>query len=217
VPTRGNWTLPFPATRSICLLFFVFPWPVTVQAQAAGALIPRADNLHMGGPHVADVPLADLQFSDLAGMVGQSALIFVGKVQSIVCEGVGKPVIPRTYRVTFRVQRGIKGAATGETVSVREWSGLWAAVGRPRFRVGEQTLVFFYAPSGSGVTSTVGGSNGKLEVRGGEVTLPGEWAHAWPRQGAATGGSVVPDRMSVAWMVQQVALAAESARAGRSR
>lgn len=46
----------------------------------------------------------------------------------------------------------------------------------PRYRVGERALMFFYPAGAGGLTSLVGGSEGKLPVdRAGMVVLPMEW------------------------------------------
>ena len=119
-------------------------------------------------------------------IVRQAGLIFEGTVTAIEREaGSGK--IPQTYRITFRVRQGLRGVRSGATLTIREWAGLWegglgasASARRPRYRVGEHSVLFLYPASRAGLTSPVGGTRGKLAVnRAGLVVLPADWTNDW--------------------------------------
>ena len=65
-------------------------------------------------------------------------------------------------QITFHVDQGMRGARTGQTLVIREWSGLWQ--GEARHRVGERVMLFLYPPSKLGLTSPVGGASGRFEI-----------------------------------------------------
>ena len=100
----------------------------------------------------------------------QSGYIFSGTVKAI------ERLTPRAsgsvpvMRITFYVDRGLRGTATGQTLVIREWAGLWQA--GDRYRPGERVMLFLYPPSKLGLTSPVGGDSGRVPVDpGGKVII----------------------------------------------
>lgn len=101
-------------------------------------------------------PVGIFKMSRAAGM------IFSGRVTGIAR---GRPSAGHAIQivaVTFHVERAIRGVRNGETVTIKEWAGLWS--GRERYRVGERLLLFLYPPSRLGLTSPVGGELGRFSV-----------------------------------------------------
>lgn len=96
--------------------------------------------------------------------------IFAGRVQSIEYLSPKTPDEVATVRITFQVERAIRGTHTGTSLVIREWAGLWT--GGQRYRLGERLLLFLYPPSRLGLTSPVGGPRGRFAIdRGGQVVL----------------------------------------------
>jgi len=115
------------------------------------------------------------QVSELRQMTRHSGVIFAGRVLSV------QHLRPRfsnevpTMRVTFRVEKGIRGARTGSLFVLREWAALWNS--GERYRVGERVLLFLYPPSKAGLTSPVAGARGRFPVDAkGQVILNAERA-----------------------------------------
>ena len=67
-----------------------------------------------------------------------------------------------TVEIQFHVDEGLRGAKTGSTLRIREWTGLWTS--HDRYRVGERVALFLYPPSRLGLTSPVGGDLGRFPV-----------------------------------------------------
>jgi hypothetical protein len=77
------------------------------------------------------------------------------------------------------VTQAIRGVVKGEYLTVREWAGVWELGGR--YRVGERVLVFLYPASKLGLTSTVGGWQGRFVQDGEGLVLLNRWhASAFP-------------------------------------
>jgi hypothetical protein len=120
------------------------------------------------------------EVSELRQMTRRSGAIFAGRVLSV------QYLRPRftdevpTMRVTFRVQRGIRGARTGGSFVLREWAALWN--GGERYRVGERVLLFLYPRSRVGLTSPVGGERGRFRIDAkGQVIVNAERAELFER------------------------------------
>lgn len=96
--------------------------------------------------------------------------IFAGTIVSIhPCRAASTGTIA-SVEITVQVEQGIRGARTGQTLTFREWAGLWSA--DERYRVGERMVLFLYAPSALGLTSPVGGTAGKFKLdRDGHIVL----------------------------------------------
>ena len=191
----------FPAVRFLCLLSALFTSTSGLEAQ----VLPSASAL----------PSDAFQRT-----VQHAGLIFDGTVTAIQCE-FGKGKVPLSYRISFQVKQGVRGVHSGSTYTIREWAGLWAPRQPPPYRVGERSLLFFYPPSRSGLTSTVGGRRGKLAVvadaaHGTQVSLPLDWIASLgqpPSVGSmkSAGNSppakpspTQPTRVPAAWLIQRI-------------
>jgi hypothetical protein len=124
----------------------------------------------------------------LPQLVHSAGIIFSGHVIS-----VGEETFPgKTHltTITFRVERAIRGATSGERLTIHEWAGLWTD--GERYRVGEHVLLFLYAPSRLGLTSTVSGGLGRFAIdSAGEVTLNPQHVQAFSAEPALNGRSVI--------------------------
>jgi hypothetical protein len=92
--------------------------------------------------------------SDLGQMTHSAGLIFTGTVTSITPVRARGSDSVDSVQVTFRVEQSVRGPRAGQTLTIREWSGLWSA--GPRYRVGEHLMLFFYPPSKVGLTNARG-------------------------------------------------------------
>jgi len=104
-------------------------------------------------------------------VIRSSGYAFAGTVKAVQHVAAAKPNGIATTRITFHVDRAIRGARTGQTLVVTEWAGLWAS--GEQYRRGEHVLLFLYPPSKLGLTSPVRGSEGRFRVGGrGRVVVP---------------------------------------------
>lgn len=110
--------------------------------------------------------------SPLGQMVRVAGIIFSGRVTSIGRAAGFYGHQPVSTSVTFHVEQALRGASPGESLTIREWAGLWGA--GERYRVGERVLLFLYSPSKLGLTSPVGGAMGRfaMDSRGMIVISP---------------------------------------------
>jgi hypothetical protein len=110
---------------------------------------------------------------NLGQITRRSGYIFAGTVVSIKrLDGSASDVA--SMQITFRVDRGIRGVRTGQTLTIREWSGLWQTGNR--YRPGQRVMLFLYRPSKLGLTSPVGNSLGRMQVdKNGKVVLDPDW------------------------------------------
>lgn len=98
--------------------------------------------------------------SERTEIVTQAPIIFRGTVMGMVAENPRAPGEMAVMRVTFRVEDGIRGITTGETLTIRQWN-----VPPDEYRIGERLVLFLHAPSAElGLTSTVGGRAGHQRV-----------------------------------------------------
>lgn len=103
-------------------------------------------------------------------MTHRAGYIFQGMVINVASIPVKNPDQTATVSITFRVTQGFRGVRNGETLTIHEWAGLWS--GRPRYRLGEQVVLFLYPQSRLGLTSPVGGSLGKFATdSSGQIVL----------------------------------------------
>lgn len=107
---------------------------------------------------------------NLPQVTRRAGLIFAGTVTSITpVRATGSPQV-ESVQVTFHVEQAVRGARIGQSLSIREWTGLWSS--GERYHVGERLMLFLYPPSKIGLTSTVGGPAGRFAVdRNGRVQL----------------------------------------------
>ncbi len=100
------------------------------------------------------------QATEIAEIGAASAIIVRGTMLAITTEPPRAPGEITTTRITLRVDDGIRGASTGETLTIRQWN-----VSSDEYRVGETLVLFLHAPSdGLGLTSPVGGRAGHRRV-----------------------------------------------------
>jgi len=95
-------------------------------------------------------------------LVHTAGMIFAGRVISVGTNASSSGVGHSSTVITFQVERAIRGASAGQTLTVHEWGGLWQR--GERYRVGEHVLLFLYAPSKLGLTSPVAGPMGRFTV-----------------------------------------------------
>jgi hypothetical protein len=95
-------------------------------------------------------------------MVRAAGIIFSGRVTSIGRTPSTLGLAPAATSITFQVERGMRGASAGQSLTIREWAGLWTS--GERYRVGERVLLFLYAPSRFGLTSPVAGTMGRFAM-----------------------------------------------------
>lgn len=95
-------------------------------------------------------------------MIRVAGLIFSGTVIRIERQPATPGQSVETVKVTFRVDNALRGATPGDTLTISQWIGLWSS--GQRYRVGEHILLFLYAPSKLGLTSSVAGSLGRFPI-----------------------------------------------------
>lgn len=121
-------------------------------------------------------------------LAASAGYIFVGTVTTVQRTPAVHPNEVETIRVTFRVDEGVRGVRSRQTLTIREWAGLWNA--GERYRVGERVVMMLYRPSPVGLTSPVGGGMGKFALDGdGNLDMATE-----------QGGSLAHDPVAGPWM-----------------
>lgn len=133
---------------------------------------------------------------ELRDLTRRSGAIFAGRVVAI------QFLRPRftgevpTVRITFRVEKGIRGARTGNQFVLREWAALWNS--GPRYAVGERILLFLYPASRVGLSSPVRGDSGRFRVDSkGQVVVDAERAKLFDdaHKGISKRSSGLPERI----------------------
>jgi hypothetical protein len=107
-------------------------------------------------------------------VIQSSGYAFAGTVKAVQHVAAAKANGIATTRITFHVDRAIRGTRTGQTLVISEWAGLWAA--GEQYRAGQQVLLFLYPPSKLGLTSPVRGPAGRFRIggKGRIVVSPGQ-------------------------------------------
>jgi hypothetical protein len=98
----------------------------------------------------------------LPPIIGSAGIIFSGRVTSIGRNSSFLVQEAASTIVTFQVEHAIRGARTGQSLTIREWAGLWNR--GERYRVGERVFLFLYPVSKLGFTSPVAGPLGRFVV-----------------------------------------------------
>lgn len=81
-------------------------------------------------------------------------------------------------KITFHVDEGIRGAITGQEITIREWRGLWNRSHGARYKTGDKVLVFYHEPGSLGLTSPVSGEAGRFPIgANNRVQLTAEQKH----------------------------------------
>jgi|HubBroStandDraft_6_1064221.scaffolds.fasta_scaffold66511_2 hypothetical protein len=113
-------------------------------------------------------PTQSIGVPNLRRMTRESGYIFAGTVTAV--ESVTSSNRVPTTKITFHVNQAIRGVTNGQTLVIQEWAGLWES--GEYYRLGEQVLLFLYRPSKLGLTSPVGGQQGRFKLdSNGTVTL----------------------------------------------
>jgi hypothetical protein len=124
----------------------------------------------------------------LIQLTRKSGYMFSGTVLKVQRIGTNKNSGADSVAVTFHVDKGLRGIKTGQTLTIREWAGLWNS--QERYRPGEHAFLFLYPPSRLGLTSPVNADSGRLNIdSNNRVILPGS----------------LPDEMPVSSRVRQPA------------
>lgn len=183
---QGRWR------QSACLVVSVglLGWARLSSAQLTlgQALLLQSHGLPPQTTPDAPAPAAPVSTeAALRNLADQAAIIFRGEVLSIQADG-------NAVRIDLRVDDGIRGAVTGQTYSLREWSGLWVAGGQ-RYHVGQRALFLLHEPSAGGFSSPVGGSDGIIPLAGDDVSSAVDlrWVAARVARTVATRPDNAPD------------------------
>jgi hypothetical protein len=95
-------------------------------------------------------------------------MIFSGEVLRVLPGGNGAGYT----QITFRVENAMRGVRRGQIIRVSEWGGLWSS--GERYTKSEHVLLFLYPKSKLGLTSPVGGRQGRFAVDTAGRVLAGE-------------------------------------------
>lgn len=148
------------------LVFFLVVWgAVCMHAQAN-----RLSNATLAGvPSVQQPigvrPVRDLRTREIKAfrqLVRAAGTIFSGTVTDIEPRPASSGQSLGSVAITFHVDRAIRGATPGESLTILQWIGLWSS--GQRYRVGERVALFLYPRSRLGLTSSVAGPMGRFEV-----------------------------------------------------
>ena len=138
--------------RVLRLAFFVAFVALTAFCQVGAAATAASDQAaaeRVLGPHWQ-------QLSRRAGLIF-TGTVLSGQMQSARMD---RPVPSVALR--FRVDHGIAGATSGDTLTIHEWVG--ARTLHPPMRPGDRLLLFLYPPSRLGLTSPIGGAQGQIRL-----------------------------------------------------
>lgn len=127
----------------------------------------------------------ELDAQTLARLSRNAGYIFSGTVLSVERMTPADTRSVATMQVRFRVDHALLGVRTGEVFTIREWAGLWES--GERYRPGERLVLFLYPSSKLGLTSPVGGSQGRFAVDGRDDIVLNPPGRGTTGQGAAAG------------------------------
>ena len=146
---------------SSCLLASLLIVATLFILQSAHAVRPTLPPEH---PPIQAPVSSWLRLNQRAGLVFAGTVLRVQRIPAQYLRDL------ETIEISFHVENAIRGVRTGQTLSIREWAGLW--VTQPRYRVGERVVLFLYPPSRLGLTSTVSNGGGRFVITpGGRVRL----------------------------------------------
>lgn len=138
--------------RCLLLCLLVLCLPSSLKA-APVRPVERTPPVRTATARAAPVRTPPVRTPGLNFLTSRAGLIFSGTVLSVERGTPARLNEIATVSIRFRVEQPVRGVVAGQTVSIREWGGLW--IGSPRYRVGERLLLFFYPPSRLGLTSPV--------------------------------------------------------------
>lgn len=95
-------------------------------------------------------------------LVRAAGIIFSGAVTAIKRNPSSSSQPVETVSITFHVENAIRGTTPGDRLTIKQWMGLWTS--GQRYRVGERMVLFLYAPSKIGLTSSVGDALGRFRI-----------------------------------------------------
>jgi hypothetical protein len=124
-------------------------------------------------------------FPQITQMAG---IVFSGSVTAVVRTAVASER-PSTA-ITFKVETAIRGAKAGQTLTIREWAGLWRR--GEQYRVGERVFLFLYSPSKLGFTSPVAGSAGRFAISKGKIQVNPQHVQLLGQDSFLRGRTIVP-------------------------
>jgi hypothetical protein len=142
-------------------------------------------------PGVVGLP----QIARAAGTIFSGRVTFVGRADAFAKSAVSRvelsPAQTASTMITFRVEDAVRGTKVGESLTIREWAGLWS--GKERYRVGERVFLFLYPPSRLGLTSPVAGPVGRFAIDPrGRIAMNGQNASALAAEPVIGGKMLVP-------------------------
>jgi hypothetical protein len=124
-------------------------------------------------------------------VINAAGIIFSGRVTFVGHSGSFFSNDAVSTTVVFQVEHAIRGTSTGQTLTIHEWSGLWAR--GERYRVGEGVLLFLYPLSKLGLTSPVGGAMGRFSIDPqGRIAINAQNAATFAADPLIGGRSIVP-------------------------
>src|SRR5689334_14750259 len=77
-------------------------------------------------------------------LASKAGYIFSGTVISVERSRASNPGSVASTQITFHVDEGLRGVRSGQTLTIREWPGLWSQ--GERYRPGERVVLFLYRP-----------------------------------------------------------------------
>jgi hypothetical protein len=111
--------------------------------------------------------------SSIRQNIRRAAYIFAGTVTSVEHIDAGESAVG-SVQITFHVDLAMRGVSTGQSLTIREWSGLWT--GGDRYLPGQDVVLCLFKPSKLGLTSTVGTPPSRMEVHQGAVIPQPAWS-----------------------------------------
>ncbi len=127
----------------------------------------------LGGALVGQTPAVSefTSIPNLGNLTRSAGYIFAATVTSIEHAAPVEGNAVGLVRITFRVEQAVRGVKAGQLLTIREWAGLWDT--GERYRPGQRVMLFLYPPSRLGLTSAVGGPQGRFSLdRSGQIVLP---------------------------------------------
>lgn len=123
--------------------------------------------------------------------VRAAGIIFSGRVTSIGRSPSPGGKATASTTVTFQVERAMRGASPGQSLTIHEWAGLWRS--GERYRIGERVLLFLYSPGKLGLTSPVSGATGRFGMDSqGRIMIGAQQAAILAADPILRGKTVVP-------------------------
>jgi hypothetical protein len=111
---------------------------------------------------VSRFPVQRTDSSGFSQVVRAAGTIFSGTVTSIARHPGSNGNSVASVTITFHIDNALRGAISGSNFALTEWIGLWS--GGQRYRLGEHVVLFVYAPSKLGLSSSVAGPMGRFAM-----------------------------------------------------